>query len=217
MTSVLAGIAVCAAPAMASAATLANWHLDELSGSTMHDSSGNAYDGAISSGVRLGRAGYNGGKAYGFNGDGGRVSVPSRTSLSSGTGSFSVSLYFKSSTMPSPSVGDYDLIRKGVSTTSGGDWKMEILTSGSLFCHFRGSSTPVDLTGSTNVVTGSFHKLTCRYSSTGTQLIVDGTVQRSTSRRAGTVANSSPISLGAKSAAEDMTTGTIDEVLITKS
>lgn len=205
-----------AGPAVASSSTVASWHMGETSGSTMVDASGNGNNGSISSKVSLGKTGFSG-KGYGFNGDGGLVSVPNSSSLSSsGSGSFSVSLYFKSSTKPSSAVGDYDLIRKGLGTTSGGDWKIEVLRSGVAFCHFRGSSRTIDLTGSSNVVTGSFHKLTCKYSSSGTQLVVDGTTQKRSSTVPGSIKNSSGITIGAKNSSDDQTTGVLDEVTITK-
>ncbi len=204
-----------ATPAMASSSTVAEWNMGETSGSTMVDSSDNGNDGSISSKVQLGEKG-DSGKAYGFKGDGGLVSVPNSSSLAeSGTGSFSVSLSFKSSTLPSKSVGDYDVIRKGLGTTAGGDWKIEVLRSGVVFCHFRGSRS-VNVTGTTNVVDGSFHKLTCKYSSSGTQLVVDGDTEKKSTKVAGNVKNSSGVTIGAKNPSDDQTTGVIDSVKITK-
>lgn len=215
-TGTVLGLSI-ASPAMArSTTTVALWNMGETSGSTMVDSSGNGNDGSISSKVDLGQSGKSG-KAYGFNGDGGLVTVPNSSSLSSsGSGSFSVSLYFKSSTKPSSSVGDYDLIRKGLGTTSGGDWKIEVLRSGVVFCHFRGSSRAVDVTGSKNVVDGSFHKLTCKVSSSGTELLIDGTSQKKSSKKPGDIENSSSLTIGSKNSHDDQTTGVLDSVSITK-
>jgi predicted acyltransferase len=203
-------------PAAAAGVTVAYWHMEEATGATkMVDSSGNGNTGTISSGVKLAQAGYSG-RGYTFPGKG-LVTVPSSSSLNPGSSPYSAALRFKSTTKPSSSVGDYDLIRKGLSTTSGGDWKMEVLQNGTVFCHFRGSSRSVDLTGTTNVVNGSWHLLECRTTSTGgVQLRVDGTAQASSSRSPGTISNSASLTVGAKNSTEDLTTGSLDEVRITK-
>jgi hypothetical protein len=136
--------------------------------------------------------------------------------LNPSTSPFSVALRFKSSTRPTTQVGDYDLIRKGLSSTSGGDWKMEILRTGKVFCHFRGSAGGINLTGSTNVVNGSWHLLECRTTTTGTELRVDGVTQARTSALPGTISNGSAVTVGAKNSHQDQTTGVLDEVVINK-
>lgn len=202
-------------PAAAATVTVASWHMEESTGATtMVDSSGNNNNGSISREVKVGQPGYSG-KGYGFAGAG-LVTVPSSTSLNPSSSPFSVSLRFKSSTRPSSSVGDYDLVRKGLISTSGGDWKMEILQSGKVYCHFRGSSGSVNLTGSTNVVNGQWHLLECRTTTSGTQLRVDGTTQASSSARPGTISSSAALTVGAKNSSEDQTTGVLDEVRLTK-
>ena len=211
-----AGAAVLAlTPSAAFAATSALWNMGELSGSTMRDASGNGHDGTIGSGVVLGKAGYSG-RAYGFTGNGAKVTVPHSSALNPGSGSFKASAYFKSSTKPSSSVGDYDLVRKGLGSTTGGDWKLEVNSNGHAGCHFRGSRT-INLEGTTNVVNGSWHRITCVTDSTGTALKVDGSVQSRTSSRSGSITNTSRLTVGAKSNGEDSTTGSIDLVTITKS
>lgn len=202
--------------ASAAATQVAEWEMDEATGATkMIDDSGNDNTGTISSKVITGRTGHSG-KAYEFKGDGGLVSVPDDSTLDPGSSAYTVSLYFKSSVKPSDSVGDYDLIRKGLSTSSGGDWKVEVLQSGKAYCHFRGSSRSVNLTGDSNVVDGSWHKILCRTSSSGTRLEVDGDREASTSKRPGTISNSSILTVGAKNDHEDETTGLLDEVEIVK-
>jgi hypothetical protein len=203
-----------AGPADAASVVVASWHMDEAVGATtMVDSSGNNNSGTISK-VKVGQPGY-AGNGYEFAGAG-IVTVKNSATLNPSGSPFSVALRFKSSTRPTSSVGDYDLIRKGLSSTSGGDWKMEILKSGKVFCLFRGSSAKVTLTGTTNVVNGAWHLLECRTTATGTQLLVDGAAQASTASRPGNISNSSVLTVGAKNASEDQTTGVLDEVLIQK-
>ena len=48
-------------------------------------------------------------------------------SARSTSSSFTISVKVRSSTMPSSSVGDYDLVRKGLSATSGGYWELEMI------------------------------------------------------------------------------------------
>jgi hypothetical protein len=202
-------------PARAATVTVASWHMDESAGATtMTDSSGNNNNGAISSGVRVGQPGYSG-KAYEFPGAG-IVTVPSSSSLNPSSSPFSVSLRFRSSTRPSSSVGDYDLVRKGLISTSGGDWKMEILQSGKVYCHFRGSSGSVNATGTSNVVDGKWHRLGCRTSSSGVAVLVGGNVQSKSAKIPGTIANSASLTIGGKNATEDQTTGVLDDVLVTR-
>jgi hypothetical protein len=81
-----------------------------------------------------------------------------------------------------------------------------------VFCHFRGSAASVDLTGSTDVVNGAWHRLECRYTSTGTSLLVDSVTQNRSSRLPGAINNSSSLTIGAKS----FLIGVLDQVLITK-
>jgi hypothetical protein len=196
--------------------TVASWQMNEAAGSkTMVDTSGNGHNGTISSGVTVGSSGFSG-LAYGFTGNHATVSVPPNSAFDHGAKPYSVSLEFKSTTLPSASVGDYDLIRKGLTTSSGGDWKMEIWNTGRVFCHFRGTKA-VDLKGKTNVVDGAWHQLTCRVSTSSVSVVVDGTVQATSASLPGPIANSSSIIIGARDSTMDSTTGKIDSVVIRKS
>jgi hypothetical protein len=207
---------VAAVPVNAATTIVADWKMDEAAGSTqMLDSSGNGITGVISGGVNVGQPGQTG-LGYGFVGNGALASVLNNTLLNPGTGPFSVSLSFKSSTFPTSAVGDYDLIRKGLSTTAGGDWKVEVERTGRVFCFLQGASRSIGLTGKTNVVDGAWHRLECRTTTSGTALVVDGVVQAKSSRLPGNVTNTAPLTIGAKSNSQDTTTGVLDEVVITK-
>src|SRR5439155_12704584 len=105
----------------ASAATVALWHMDETSGSTMRDSVG-ANNGTLKN-VALGKSGFLH-SAYGFNGSSSIVTVPSSSALNPGSADFSFLVHVKFSKLPPT---DYDLLRKGLSSTAGGDYKLEIL------------------------------------------------------------------------------------------
>jgi chitodextrinase len=195
----------------ASSAIVALWHMDETSGTVMVDSAG-SNDGTLHS-VQLNQPGALG-KAYGFNGSSSYVSVPSSGSLNPGSHDITLSAKVKFSLLP-PGGGaaDYDLLRKGLSTTAGGDYKMEIVSSGKTLCLFRGSGTQVQLTGGPNLANGAWHTISCEKTATSVRLIVDGAVKASKSATVGTISNSSPLYVGAKPN-DDWYIGLLDEVFV---
>jgi hypothetical protein len=183
--------------------TVALWQMDEPSGAaTMVDSSGEGHDGA-NFGVKTGRAGFEG-AAYFY----GKTS-PSFTRvldsdlLDPSTHRFRVSLHFRVANLPPTS--NVDLIRKGLSTTSGGD------------CLFRGSEGTVRVISPVKVSTDHWHEVICKRSSNALVLSVDSTVTKQLGR-AGEVANDAPVNLGAKDeAGADSFVGKLDEVRIERS
>jgi hypothetical protein len=103
----------------ASAATRAWWHMNETSGSTMHDAVGSA-DGTNHN-VAKKRAGVWGSMAYGFNGWNSYVSVPHRRALNPGWAKLTIKISVRFSSIPPQ---DYDLseraalARRAVTTRS---------------------------------------------------------------------------------------------------
>jgi len=195
----------------ANSSIAALWHMDETSGSVMKDSAG-SNDGTLHS-VQLGQAG-SVGLAYGFNGSSSYVSVPSSGALNPGSHDITLTAKVKFSQLP-PGGGaaDYDLVRKGLSTTSGGDYKMEIVSSGKTLCLFRGSGTQVQLIGGPNLANGAWHTVSCEKTATSVRLLVDGAVKASKTATVGTISNSSPLYVGAKPN-DDWYIGLMDEVSI---
>ena len=123
------------APTQALAATAALWHMDERSGTVMHDAVGN-HDGTISH-VRLGQPGFIN-AAFGFvRSDKSQVTVPSASDLNPGSGAFTVSLHVYATATPKD--GDYDLVKKGSYGSSGGEYKVEMLQNGKAQCAFKGA------------------------------------------------------------------------------
>jgi hypothetical protein len=195
--------------------TVALWKMDEPSGAaTMVDSSGEGHDGA-NFGVKTGRAGFEG-AAYFY----GKTS-PSFTRvldsdlLDPSTHRFRVSLHFRVANLPPTS--NVDLIRKGLSTTSGGDWKLQLWSTGRVDCLFRGSEGTVRVVSPVKVSTDHWHEVICKRSSNALVLSVDSTVTKQLGR-AGEVANDAPVNLGAKDeAGADSFVGKLDEVRIERS
>jgi Concanavalin A-like lectin/glucanases superfamily len=187
------GVAALAAPAMA-AVDRAVWHLDETSGNTAIDSSGNGNHGTAENVVMNG-------SGYVFNGQSSKVTVPTSASLNPGTADFSFSATFQSTVAPGTGL-DYDLLRKGLTTTSGGEYKMEILQANGkarALCVVKDSAKKVlQIRGTTNLTDGNVHTITCTRTSAGLTVVVDNLAPRTKAGATGTIANTAPLALGAK-------------------
>ncbi len=192
------------------------WHMDESPGATtMADSSGNGNNGTIQYGTSnpqnptLGVPGFTG-TGYSFNGSnlGGYVQVPAAADLNPGSANLTLTAHVNFTTLPGV---DYDIIRKGLSTTAGGDYKMEILSSGYAHCWFRGSKG-LGITKAVALNNGAWHTIKCIKTATSIQLVVDGTT-KTAAATIGSIANASDVFVGAKPG-DDFYNGVLDEVSI---
>jgi len=191
----------------ASAATFgANWQFNETSGLAL-DSSGNGNSGTLHGGVTRT------GSLYDFDGSTGYVSVPDSSTLDPGSGNIALTVRFNVD--PVPRNYDFDLVRKGLSTTTGGDYKAEIVYGGRALCHPRGSKGSATITGGSGLESGT-HVLKCVKTGSSVKLLVDGSVKASKSVTVGSISNSSSVPLGAKPG-DDFTSGVIDYITITTS
>jgi hypothetical protein len=175
--------------------TAAQWAMTETSGTKMFDSSGNNNNGAITN-VTLTGAGYV------FDGTSSKVVVPDSPSLAIGTSDFSFSVQFQTSRVP-PQGTDYDLIRKGVGSTSGGEFKLEIV-------YDRGVGKPKCVVsdslgfsaserGNRNVADGQVHTVTCTKSGTKlTQQIDSFAPTFATGNVSGPITTTKQLTLGVK-------------------
>jgi Concanavalin A-like lectin/glucanases superfamily len=204
-------LSVLALPQAASAATVSLWHMDETSGSTMVDSVGQN-NGTLSN-VGLGALGFQG-PAYGFNGVSSIVAVPSSATLNPGSKAFTVTARVNTSTIPP---GDSaDVMRKGVSKTSSTYYKMEIRptttrTTARVRCYFQGSSAIASVSATPNVADGTWHAIQCVKRAASVSAVVDGKT-KTKSIRVGSISNTAPVTVGAKSPSEDFYNGLMDEV-----
>jgi len=197
----------------AAATAVATWAMNDT-GTTMADSSGGGHTGTLHK-VAVGQPGI-AGTAFGFTGTGSYVSVPSSSDLSPGTGDFRFTLSVRFPAVPSAAVGDFDLLRKGLASTSGGDYKVEILRTGKAFCFYKGSAGAVSLSGGPNLADNAWHTLTCARVGESVVLTVDGRSFTKTGR-IGSVANTATLFIGAKNkTGGDQYTGLMDEVSIVK-
>ncbi len=222
----LALAAVCLAPVAAAGTVVADYRIDEgPAAATMLDSSGSGNNGTITGTVDttvVGRTGLPGDFAYGF-GPGGIVKVADSATLNPGSMPISIDLWIKAA----GPVGDWNMIQKGLSTTAGGQYKVEIRpklsgTQGVPACTFHGvtaaGAAKASLVGTKNVVDGSWHEVTCRYDGARVTESVDGTVDRSKSAAVGTISNSAVLAIGAKPSqvvGDDQYVGYVDDVAIT--
>jgi Concanavalin A-like lectin/glucanases superfamily len=180
------------------------------------DSSGNGNDGTTTN--ITGVPGF-AGNGYHFDVSGSIATVPPSDSLNPGDADFALTVYVRFTEPPSTGVSDYDLIRKGLASTRGGDYKMEILpkknnTQAKAFCFFKDSSKTVGkIVKGPNLADGVWHTVVCTKTSTSVQLTVDGTTY--TNRvQLGSISNTDPVTIGAQSRSADWYEGDMDEVSV---
>lgn len=207
--------AACAAaallvPGVANAATeRAHWSMNDT-GTSMADSSGNSNTGKLKN-VTTGDPGLSG-TSFGFAQKPSYVNVPDNSSLDPDTSDFTITLHVKFTQNPPSSVGDYDLLRKGLSTTSGGSYKVEIYNNKAL-CNFRGAKQG-QVNSGPSLNDGKWHTIVCARTSSKVTLTVDGS-SWSKSVSTGKISNSSSLMIGAKNTSgADQYNGFMDEVVI---
>jgi hypothetical protein len=187
------GVVAFAAPAMA-VGERGLWHLDETSGTTAFDSSGNGNNGTSQNVVMTGTG-------YVFNGSSSKVVVPTSDSLNPGTAAFSYSVTFQATVPPGTGL-DYDLFRKGLATTAGGEYKIEVLQANGkarALCVLKDAAKKtLQIRGTTNLTDGKVHTIACSRTSSGLTMVVDNLPPRTKAGVTGSISNTAPVSLGAK-------------------
>jgi len=223
LTAVVAvGIAF-AAPA--SAATLANWQMNERAGATvMIDSSGHV-NGTIGSDVVTGFT-FNGATGYHWPfvsptqppAHPGRIVQASSSTLNPNSGNYTVTLRYRTT----KHFGN--IVQKGQAGSSGGYFKIEN-PNGNLTCVFRGTNSSGSflrrqVVSPTVLSDGQWHVARCARTSTGLTLTIDGKVVDTANGSSGNITNSRPISIAGKLNCDQITTtcdyftGDIDYITI---
>jgi hypothetical protein len=205
-------VASMASPAWAVLLKGADWQMDETSGQ-MIDSSGNNNNGTPTNVDQTG-------SRYVFNGTNSYVAVPDRDSLDPQEKDIKLKARVKVTDRPMDD-DSYDIVRKGLVTTPGGDYKMEIKraadpTVGKLHCLFKGDGGTVDKEARQDIVDGNGHKLECIKTSTSVVARIDGEIGGTTAGSAGSISNASKVIVGAKTAdpLDDMFDGSMAFVSI---
>lgn len=220
VTGLIAGLAQ-----PASAATpVAIYHMED-SGWTLVDSSP-LHNNGILTGVATGLPGVSG-LGYGFSGEQSLAKVPHSPSLNPQRKPFTVTVAFKI-TPRMRGLVDVDLVRKGLSTTSKGDWKLDLhgrAKSLRVRAVIIGSKASVVLgPAGPKVNDGQWHQAALARVGDLVTLSVDGQVVASVRRDVGKIRNSSPLTIGAKPHVvadggaqpdADWFRGLIDEVSVT--
>ena len=192
----------------------ADWQMNEETSASpqMLDSSGNNNNGTPTDVVRTG-------SAYVFNGSTSYVAVPDAGSLDPQAKDIKLTARIR---VNGQALDDdsYDIVRKGLVTTPGGDYKMEIKRSadptvGKLHCLFKGDGGTVDIEARHDIVDGNRHELECIKSGTSVVARVDGSVSTKAGS-AGSISNASDVLVGAKTAhpLDDMFDGKMARVSI---
>src|SRR3954451_1336932 len=182
---------------------VALWHMDETSGTVMHDSVA-GHDGTLFS-VQLGLPGF-AGTAFGFTGSS-YASVPSASDLNPGTATVTITIHLKATSVPA--TPDWDLIRKGLYTSPGGEYKMEYQPTGQASCGFKGSANYGELITGPALNDGQWHTVQCVKTSSDIRLIVDGQTF-SKAFNIGSIANTDAVPIGARPGSEYFK-GSLDE------
>ncbi len=199
----------------ASADVRADWHMDEAS-SQMVDASGYGNHSSDVVDVTMGLSGV-AGSAYGFNGSTSYVRVPESDALDPFGQDIKLGAWVMLST---PILDDsYDIIRKGLASTPGGDYKMEIKNVGStdsvgkLLCLFKGSQGSAQKIARPNVANGAWHRVECTKTNKSVVARVDGRAFAKTAT-VGSIASASDVLLGSKVPGDDVLHGLMDEASI---
>jgi hypothetical protein len=189
------------APAAQAATFGAHWALDEQGTPSptqafddLHGNTGTVRN-VIGDGI-----GYTFGGSSGVSG----VSVPDSDSLSPGSADFSYTVQLIT-TVPAPGT-DYDVLRKGLASTVGGEYKIEVLNVNGVakaMCLVKDSAKHVariQWSPKGGIADGKIHTITCSKTSTGITLTLDGSSHtKVNSAGIGTVANTGSLFIGIKS------------------
>jgi len=191
-----------AVAAPASAATLADWEMNEPSGATtMIDSSGHV-NGTIGSAVRTGVS-VMGATVYRwpFASPTAPPPKPERivqansSSLNPGSGTYTVSLRYRTT----QHFGN--IVQKGQAGSAGGYFKVEN-PHGQINCVFRGvvsgKLVRKAVTSPAVLSDGAFHVATCTRTANALTLTIDGSVVDTAHGSTGNISNTRPVTIGGK-------------------
>jgi hypothetical protein len=162
-----------ASPAVASAAVVGQWNMDEQAGTTAFDSSGNGHNGVLTN-VTLGLPGSSGAAgdfAFGFNGHSSTMIVPTSAGLAAGDANVTVTMRIRTSVEPGTGTHDYDLWSKG-------GYQVELFPKkgkGQARCKFNSPKVQHHIQDGPDLADGRWHTIVCHKDANSISLTVDGT------------------------------------------
>ncbi len=184
-------------PTAAGATTVvAQWDMSEFETTTMADSSGNGNDGAMYNVVSLG-------EGHVFDGGTSKIVVPDSPSLNPGSQDFSFSVTVHTDAIP-PAGEDYDLLRKGVSSTRGGEYKIEMINvngKAKALCLVKDSarhSSSIRGGGPLNLADNQPHTIKCKKTASSLSVQVDARPLLTKAATLGSVNNTQSLTIGVK-------------------
>jgi hypothetical protein len=208
----IAAVVVLSGPAFA--ITTVHWAMDEAAGATTMADDSQSNIGIPQDVVAKG--GF-----YRFNGTTSRVVVPDNPngSLDPGTANFSYAVRVPTTTVPDDLVGDYDLLRKGLGSTKGGYFKVELYPNSSdtkarALCQAQGTKGAAKLVGSTNLADGAWHTISCEKKPSALNMYVDGALKATKPNTIGSIANAAALTIGAKDIGGDWFRGDMDDATL---
>ena len=199
---------------------VATWAMDESPPPGLAvDSSANGHDGQVTD-VQVGVPGMRR-FAYRFNGRSSRVEVPNASALNPEMRNFSYSVAVRLRSVP-PGNDTFDLLRKGNTTSIGGEYKVEIVNING---KARARCTAGDLNGvrlgatprTPSLADGKWHVITCSRLGVHWSAEVDGVTAQAVGRL-GRIDNNDPLTMGAKMYRlkwQDYFPGDLDEASVT--
>lgn len=178
----------------------------------VHDSSGHGNHGIKQGRPEVGVTGKKG-TSYSFDAPGSWVQVPSSETLNPGSRDFVFSAWVNFDV--SPRVREtFDIIRKGLAFTPGGEYKLEILSDGRVKCSAKDAeerTARVVAPDADVAEDGRWHRVGCARTGSSWSALVDGTVTTKETEL-GSIDNDLPLAIGSKYGTEDMPRGLVDEV-----
>ena len=175
------------------------------------DSSGNGHHAVIQGPVEMGRPGRYG-SSFSFDERDSWLMVPPSPELNPGDHDFLLSAWVSLGASPGPGE-TYDVIRKGISYTIPGEFKLEVLPQDRVRCTAKDDQerTARVTTSKVRVLDGRWHHLGCARTGPLWSVLVDDTV---TSRwtSLGVIENEVPMAIGSKYGMEDRPAGRLDDV-----
>jgi hypothetical protein len=152
--------------------------------------------------------------AYVFDEPGSWVEVPNDSSLDPAGWDFAVSSWVKLTGAPNGH-HTFDVVRRGLSYTKTGMYKLEVVSDGRARCTAKDTERHKARITSpqTDLADGAWHQIGCARVGSTWSVVVDG-LATSKESALGVIENDNSLSIGSKYGTEDPVPGAVDDVLL---